>query len=194
MTTYLRVKNWQKHQHYQSKENPPPWIKLKRAILTDYGIRALAEADRFKLIALWLLASDKDGTIPDDAKYVASCLGVKRIDLDLFIAAGFLERVSRQNLEPVYTQQSRKAGDTSAEQTRNGSGERTAAIEALLSAISNKDETTGAMLAAFKLPAAAYRTALEDVQVKHLENPAAYVRTILTRMASDGQYAVREAS
>lgn len=192
MPELLRVKNWEKHQHYKSKDNPPPWIKLKRATLTDYDFRALAEADRFKLIALWLLASDKDGTIPNDPKYVASCIGVKRIDLEVFVKAGFLERVYNESipaLDSVYAQQSRE--EELKEQSRPSSGthERQDAIDELCSAINNKDESTPAMLSSFPLPAAAYRTALEDMRTKRLENAAGYVRSILTRMASEGQYA-----
>lgn len=100
----LRVKSWREHQHYKNKGGSPVWIKLYRKILTDYTFRSLSEADRFKLIGVWLLASETEGVIPRDPRYVADCIGVKRVDLDLFVARGFLEVVytdSRVGLDGV---------------------------------------------------------------------------------------------
>lgn len=103
---YLTVKNWREHQHYKNKAGAPPWIKLYRKILTDYDIRSMNEADRFKLIAVWVLAAESEGVIPNDPAYIAGCIGVKRIDLNLLVSRGFLE--------PVYTN-SREALDTAEE-------------------------------------------------------------------------------
>ncbi len=59
----LTPKNWKSFQHY--KDRSPAWIKLHRGLLdnVDY-YRLSAEAGK-ALPLLWLLASEKDGIIPD---------------------------------------------------------------------------------------------------------------------------------
>jgi len=66
----MRIKNWEKFQHY--KDRRPPWIKLYRDLLDkrDFG---LLSGDAAKhLIMLWLIASESDdGELPgiDDLAY-----------------------------------------------------------------------------------------------------------------------------
>ena len=54
------VRNWWKYQHYIARR--PPWIKLHRSIETDPDFQSLSEINQYRLIKLWLLASDLDGT------------------------------------------------------------------------------------------------------------------------------------
>lgn len=106
--TQLRVRNWERFQHYKSKEAPPPWIKLYTDTLTNYDFLKLAEADRYKLIGVWMLAAKTGNIIPNDPVFVARCIGCKKVNLDLFVAHGFLEVVyseSRPTLERVYEHQ-----------------------------------------------------------------------------------------
>jgi hypothetical protein len=94
MTGRLRVKNWDRFQHYKSyKGTPPPWIKLHEKLLDDPGFNALPEAKRWQLVAIWLLASKSGGEIPDDRAFVARRTGARRLDLDSFVQLGWLERV-----------------------------------------------------------------------------------------------------
>ena len=51
---YLRVKNWEKFQHY--KDRTPPWIKLYRDLLNDYEFSCLQDASKAHLMLIWLLA------------------------------------------------------------------------------------------------------------------------------------------
>lgn len=62
----LKVKNWQKYQHY--KDRSPPWIRLHKILLDDRAINALADRYFRVLIGLWLLASEdktREGFLPD---------------------------------------------------------------------------------------------------------------------------------
>lgn len=62
----LTPKHWDTFQHY--RDRAPPWIKLHRGLLdnVDY-YRLSAEAGK-ALPLIWLLASEKDGIVPDAAE------------------------------------------------------------------------------------------------------------------------------
>jgi hypothetical protein len=62
----LRVKNWEKHQHF--KDRRPPWVKLYRDLLENPDWHYLSGDDAKLLVALWLIASEdetKTGLLPD---------------------------------------------------------------------------------------------------------------------------------
>lgn len=89
MATYLHVKNWEQFQHY--KDRNPPWIKLHRALLDDYEFSALPDSAKGQLILIWLFASQNEGKIPQDAKFLERKLGLSsECDLDVLVCAGFL--------------------------------------------------------------------------------------------------------
>lgn len=86
---YLQVKNWRAHQHY--KDRSPPWIKLHRSLLDDYDFSCLQDASKLLLVLIWVLASQSDGRIPDDPKYLQKKLGLgKEPDTKPLIDGGFL--------------------------------------------------------------------------------------------------------
>lgn len=85
---HLTVKNWDTFQHY-GKRNPP-WIKLHRAILDDYGFCALHDAAKAHLMLLWLYASQHNGHIPHDTQFLERKLDITSLDLDALIDGGFL--------------------------------------------------------------------------------------------------------
>jgi hypothetical protein len=62
----MRVKDWDKFQHYKSGKNAkrPEWIKLYRKILDDIEWHELDPADAKALVMLWLLASENGGNLP----------------------------------------------------------------------------------------------------------------------------------
>jgi hypothetical protein len=91
---YLRVKGWDRFQHYKKKDGPVLWIKLYRTVLTDPEFQALSVPNRYRLIAIWLLAGDKGGLIPADPRFVARVIGVRAVDLDALVSSGWLERAS----------------------------------------------------------------------------------------------------
>ena len=90
----LRVKNWRRFQHYPKKDVPPPWIKLHRALLDDAEFMRMPVAKRYQLIAIWLLAAAGNGQIQNDSAFIAGRIRTRsRVDLDAFVAQGWLEVV-----------------------------------------------------------------------------------------------------
>jgi hypothetical protein len=88
---YLRVKKWAEFQHY--KDRNPPWIKLHRTLLDDYEFSCLQDASKLQLILIWVLASQNDGRIPEDAIFLQKRLSLsKPPDLETLINQGFLIR------------------------------------------------------------------------------------------------------
>ena len=86
---YLRVKNWSKFQHY--KHRSPPWIKLHRGILDDYEFSRLQDASKAHLVLIWMLASNSDGLIPDNAEYLTGRLCLNEpLNLNELKDKGFL--------------------------------------------------------------------------------------------------------
>ena len=86
---YLKVKNWDSFQHY--KDRNPPWIKLHRALLDDYEFASLEDAVKGQLMLMWLFASQNEGKIPHDAKFLERKLGLtEKCRLDELIRNGFL--------------------------------------------------------------------------------------------------------
>jgi hypothetical protein len=61
----MRVKNWQKFQHF--KDRRPPWIKLYREILEQRDISLISDCSFRILVGCWLLASEDEtqqGVLP----------------------------------------------------------------------------------------------------------------------------------
>ena len=85
---FLTVKNWKDFQHY-GKRNPP-WIKLHRSLLDDYAFCELPDQAKGHLMLLWLIASQNNGMVPVDVKFLERKLSCSGIDLDMFVRSGFL--------------------------------------------------------------------------------------------------------
>lgn len=86
---YLSVKNWEEFQHY--KDRSPPWIKLHRELLRDYEFSCLQDASKLHLMLIWLLSSQLDNRIPNDAAWIQRQIGVSDpVDLTALIDNGFL--------------------------------------------------------------------------------------------------------
>ena len=97
---FLSVKNWSEFQHY-SKRNPP-WIKMHRAILDDYRFGVLPDAAKAHLMLLWLYASQNNGEVPNDPKYLEKKLSCENIDIQILIDSGFLiEKVNASKLQAL---------------------------------------------------------------------------------------------
>lgn len=67
---YLRVRNWEKHQHY--KDRRPPWIKLLVEMLDDYELTHLTYVTQLLYDRLLLLAARTDNNIPHDPAWIAT--------------------------------------------------------------------------------------------------------------------------
>lgn len=122
MTTHLAIKDWRKHQHYQSRKPAPPWIKLYGALLDDADFLSMPEAVQAQLIKLWILASRMGHPLPYDAKLLGGKIGCRgRLQLDTMIASGFLEpcnggdRESLEESSPTKTENREQRAETELE-------------------------------------------------------------------------------
>lgn len=87
---YLRVRNWEKYQHY--KDRNPPWIKLYKTLLDDPEYLRLTDVQKCHLIHLFLYASQQDNRIPYADDVLTKILNVDEpVQVDPLIEAGFLE-------------------------------------------------------------------------------------------------------
>ena len=91
--TYLKIKNWEKYQHY--KDRNPPWIKLYHSLLDDYLYGCLQDDSKLLLLSLWLLASRTDNRIPNDPEWIKrKAMLENSVDLKPLISAGFIEMIA----------------------------------------------------------------------------------------------------
>lgn len=98
VTSWLRVKNWDRFQHY--KDRSPPWIKLHYSTLDDYAWSHLPDASKAHLMGIWLLASRNDGRVPNDAAWLGKRIGARsKVDMTVLVRAGFLERDASTSAE-----------------------------------------------------------------------------------------------
>lgn len=88
----IRVRNWKKWQTYRSDRGQPPWIKVHRQIMRDPAWVELTDAQRGQLVAIWLLAADRDGAIPASPAIIRKlCFMETDPDLQTLVRLGFLE-------------------------------------------------------------------------------------------------------
>ena len=110
--TYLRVKNWGKHQHYDPMKRRPPWIKFYNDLTADGLFCELSEFEQWQLVRIWLVASrstrytndpdSKYGLVPvvaNDATTLQRAIqSAKRVPLARFIRDGWLVPVAESDL------------------------------------------------------------------------------------------------
>lgn len=88
---YFRVVGWEEFQHY--KDRDPPWIKLHRRLLDNYGWGWLPDVSKAHLVGIWLLAARYDNKVPHDAHWVRQRIGAREpVDLEALRKAGFIEK------------------------------------------------------------------------------------------------------
>jgi hypothetical protein len=68
------VKDWNHYQHY--RDRIPAWIKLERSILHNHAVQSLKIEDRWRLITLWLIASEHHGSFTVAKAELRRSLGV----------------------------------------------------------------------------------------------------------------------
>lgn len=66
--TFLRVKNWERFQHYSDRR--PPWIKYHVELLDDHGLQLLPTNARLVYSLILLVAARTDNNIPSDPQYI----------------------------------------------------------------------------------------------------------------------------
>lgn len=88
----LRIRNWDRWQCYRKDRGQPPWIKIHRQLLRDANWVALTDAQRGQLVAIWMLAADRNGVIPASPALVRKlCFMDSEPDFNLFIEKGFID-------------------------------------------------------------------------------------------------------
>ena len=86
----LRVKNWERFQHY--KKRNPPWIKLHREIFASEDWTMLADASKLLMVVCMVVASRNCGTIPNNPAYLRRVAYLdKEPNLKPLLDCGFLE-------------------------------------------------------------------------------------------------------
>jgi hypothetical protein len=92
--TLLKITNWDKWQSYRKDRGTPPWIKVHRSIMTNPEWSMLSDAEKGQLVSLWIVAADKQGELPDNAKIIRKISMLDdEPDIEKFIEYGFIERV-----------------------------------------------------------------------------------------------------
>lgn len=86
----LRIKNFDKYQHYKKSNRRPPWVKLHRSMFDDPVFMKLSLASRGLLMQLWLIATENQGEIGATPGEIAWRLRVNRIDLKPLLESGLL--------------------------------------------------------------------------------------------------------
>lgn len=88
----LRIRNWDKWQSYRKDRGQPPWIKIHRQLMRDPNWVSLTDAQRGQLVAIWMLAADRNGVIPASAALIRKlCFMDSEPNLNLFIEKEFLD-------------------------------------------------------------------------------------------------------
>ena len=115
---YLRVRNWEKFQHYKNRN--PPWIRLHRTLLRDHKFHQLTEVQQWQLVRIWLLASECENHLAWDEKWIRRAIqSSRKVDLDALLELGFLEPSVEKSLPP----RSREASDVLAEREQDAEPE-----------------------------------------------------------------------
>lgn len=114
----VRVRNWEKWQTYRRDRGQPPWIKVHRALMRDPNWVTLTDAQRGQLVALWIIAADRDGELPNCGKLLRKlCYMENEPDLELFTELGFIEpwRQRDANVTPTWRQGDAPEAEAEAE-------------------------------------------------------------------------------
>lgn len=124
----LSIHNWGKWQSYRSDRGQPPWIKIHRECMRNIDWVSLSDAQRGQLVAIWLLAADRNGVIPASPSIIKKlCHLDTEPDLNMFIEQGFIDAphdgvtlasTVRQVDQP---EKSREETDTDADKSKEAS-------------------------------------------------------------------------
>ena len=88
--TFIRVRNFEKFQHY--KDRKPPWIKLYVSMLCSPDVHCLSDTSKWHVVAIMLLASQHDNKLPFRKDWIARTIQAKsRIKWDLLFSSSLIE-------------------------------------------------------------------------------------------------------
>jgi len=87
----MKISNWDTWQTFRKDRGTPPWIKVYRNLLSNEQWVELSDAEKGQLVSIWILAADKDGTIPDSPKMIQRMAMLDAIpNISKFIQLGFM--------------------------------------------------------------------------------------------------------
>jgi hypothetical protein len=87
----MKISNWDTWQTFRKDRGTPPWIKVYRNLLSNEQWVELTDSEKGHLVSIWILAADKDGTIPDSPKMIQRMAMLDALpNLSKFIELGFL--------------------------------------------------------------------------------------------------------
>ena len=121
MPRFLRVKNFDRYQHY--KHRRPTWIKLYQSMLDDGPLMALGETSRYIYVGLLLLAARTDNKITTDVLFLAASLHIRDVgDMEMclkeLLSEGFIEIFTLAQSKRLSLAQSRAVGLLRVEKSR----------------------------------------------------------------------------
>jgi hypothetical protein len=79
VSEHLRVRNWERFQHY--KKRRPPWVKLYDELLDDEEMTAMPKEARLLFPLVLLVAARKNNRIPNDSRWLATELALPLADV-----------------------------------------------------------------------------------------------------------------
>lgn len=98
MSGFLRVRNWERFQHYKNRR--PPWIKYHVEALDDHELTSLDFRARLVYALLLLVAARTDNNIPSDPEYIGRQITMDPVDVAIavkeLVDAGFLKETVRK--------------------------------------------------------------------------------------------------
>lgn len=120
MSEWIKIRNWEKWQSYRRDRGQPPWIKVHREVMRNPDWVALSDAQRGQLVAIWLLAADRDGVIPASPTLIQKLCYLDSVpDLQVFAERGFIE------IDAAVASTWRQCDETEAETEAETEGEKT---------------------------------------------------------------------
>lgn len=126
-TAYLRVRNWERFQHY--KDRRPPWIKYHVELLDDYELTHMDYESQLVYDRLLLLAARTDNNIPNDPEHIARHISVKsevvNAAIENLLLAGFLTIATRKRAASKAIAGRKQDADSETEQNRETESEST---------------------------------------------------------------------
>ena len=86
----LKIRNWEKFQHY--KDRCPPWIKLHFETLSSEDWVKASDKSKLLMLVCMLVASRNDGEVPEDPEYLKRVGQLRHLpDLNPLKQSGFFE-------------------------------------------------------------------------------------------------------
>lgn len=117
----MEVANWDKWQSFRKDRGTPPWIKIYRNLLSNQEWVELSDCEKGQLVSIWILAADKNGSIPDSPKMIQRMAMLdKQPNINKFIELGFLTTTCQPlaNHEPISCPQLDAPEESRVEESR----------------------------------------------------------------------------